>query len=88
MAYACDRCGKGVLIGRNVPHSKHRTRKISLPNLQAYKGVLDGKKGKWRLCTKCLKMVKKQQKKQEKRPETKVEKEKATPKKPPTTKAV
>lgn len=59
MAYACDRCGKGVLIGRQVSHSKQRSRKVSLPNLHTFRGVLDGKKGKWRLCTKCLRTVKK-----------------------------
>jgi len=62
MAYACDRCGKGVLIGRHVRRSKQRTRKVSLPNLHIFRGVLHGKKGKWRLCTKCLRVVKKEQK--------------------------
>lgn len=85
MSYRCDRCGKGRLIGRNIRHKKGvaggqwkkrapKTRKISLPNLQAFKGVLNGKKGKWRLCTKCLKMVKKQKK--------------STPKKAPATKTI
>jgi len=62
MAYACDRCGKGALIGRHVSRSKNRTRKISLPNLHPFKGVFNGKKGRWRLCTKCLRTVKKDQK--------------------------
>lgn len=66
MAYACDRCGKGVLIGRQVSHSKQRSRKVSLPNLHTFRGVLAGKKGKWRLCTKCLRTVKKEEK--EKKP--------------------
>jgi large subunit ribosomal protein L28 len=62
MAYACDRCGKGILIGRHVSHAKNRTRKLSLPNLHPFRGELNGKKGKWRLCTKCLRTVKKEQK--------------------------
>jgi len=62
MAYACDRCGKGVLIGRHVSRSKQRSRKVSLPNLHSFRGALNGKKGKWRLCTKCLRIVKKEQK--------------------------
>lgn len=74
MAYRCDRCGKERLIGRQQRHKRGvaggkwkrrapKTRKISLPNLQSFKGILNGKKGKWRLCTKCLKVVKKEQKK-------------------------
>lgn len=61
MALRCDRCGKGVLIGRYVSHSRQRTRKLSLPNLHSFRGILNGKKGKWKLCTKCLRKVKKQQ---------------------------
>ncbi len=60
MAYRCDICGKGVLIGRNVSHSRQRTRKLSLPNLHSFRGILNGKKGKWKLCTKCLRRVKKE----------------------------
>jgi len=59
MAMRCDICGKGVLIGRNVSHSRQRTRKLSLPNLHSFRGILNGKKGKWKLCTKCLRKVKK-----------------------------
>jgi large subunit ribosomal protein L28 len=84
MAYACDRCGKGVMIGRHVSHAKNRTRKISLPNLQPFRGVLNGKFGRWRLCTKCLRTVKKAQKPKK---ETKTEKAKPAPKKPLTPKA-
>ena len=71
MAYRCDWCHKGRLITKQNRHKKgvaggqwkHRapkTRKISLPNLHAYNGVFNGVKGKWRLCTKCLRRVKKQ----------------------------
>jgi len=59
MAYRCDICGKGVLVGRYVSHSRQRTRKLSLPNLHSFRGILNGKKGKWKLCTKCLRKVKK-----------------------------
>jgi len=74
MAYKCDRCGKGKIVTRQQRHHKgvaggkwkHRapkTRKVLLPNLHAFNGVLNGKKGKWRLCTKCLRIVKKEAKK-------------------------
>ena len=69
MAYKCDLCGKGKLITKMGKHHKgvaggkwkHRapkTRRVLKPNLHVYNGVLNGKKGRWRLCTKCLRKVK------------------------------
>jgi len=69
MAYRCDLCGKGKLVTRMGKHHKgvaggkwkHRapkTRRVLKPNLHIYNGVLNGKKGRWRLCTKCLREVK------------------------------
>lgn len=74
MALKCDRCGKGRLVLRQQRHHKgvaggkwkHRapkTVKISKPNLHPYKGVLEGVYGRWKLCTKCLRWVKKAQQK-------------------------
>lgn len=74
MAYKCDRCRKGRLVSTRQRHKKGvaggkwkyrapKTRKISKPNLHRFNGFLNGKKGKWRLCTKCLRIVKKEQKK-------------------------
>ena len=73
MAYKCDRCGKSRIIACQQRHKKgvagerwkHRapkSRKVMKPNLQTFRGVLNGKKGKWLLCTKCLKIVKREQK--------------------------
>ena len=66
MAFQCDRCGKGSLRGKKVTRARqeltYRSPKISRPNLHSFKGILKGKKGKWRLCTKCLRIVKKEQK--------------------------
>ncbi len=70
MAYKCALCGKGKIITRMGKHHrgvaggqwKHRapkTRRVLLPNLHSFKGVLNGVKGKWLLCTKCLRKVKK-----------------------------
>jgi len=89
MAYKCDRCGKGRLVSSRQRHHKGvaggkwkhrapRTQKISLPNLHAFNGILNGKKGHWRLCTKCLRMVKKEQRELEK----KLKAKKAIKKKP------
>lgn len=73
MAYRCDRCGKGIVITSQQRHKRGvagerwkyrapRSKKILKPNLQTFRGILDGKKGKWRLCTRCLKIVKRKQK--------------------------
>ncbi len=51
----CANCGKGVMYGHNVSHSKRRTRKIFKPNLHETR-VLVGtsQRRRVRLCTKCL----------------------------------
>ncbi len=59
MAYRCDYCGKGVMYGHNVSHSKRRTRKIFKPNLHSAKVVINGLSRKLKLCTKCLRALKK-----------------------------
>ena len=55
MSFRCQICGKGRQTGHNVSHSKRRTKKVWLPNLQWI--TLDGKRQ--RLCTKCIKRLKK-----------------------------
>ena len=59
MAMKCMNCGKGVMYGHNVSHAKNRTRKIFKPNLHSAKILVGGMKKTVRLCTKCLRMVKK-----------------------------
>ena len=59
MAFKCDNCGKGVMYGHNVSHAKNRTRRLFKPNLHAARVVIDGIGKRLRLCTKCLRMVKK-----------------------------
>lgn len=54
----CANCGKGVMYGHNVSHSKRRTRKIFKPNLHVARISLDGNRRRLRLCTKCLRMLK------------------------------
>ncbi|MGB9910988.1 MAG: L28 family ribosomal protein [Microgenomates group bacterium] len=69
MATVCDLCGKGKLFtkmgrhhrgvaGGRWKHQAQKTRKILKPNLHPFNGFLNGKKGKWWLCTKCLRKVK------------------------------
>lgn len=59
MAYRCDYCGKGVMYGHNVSHSKRRTRKIFKPNLHSARVAINGLSRKLKLCTKCLRALKK-----------------------------
>lgn len=58
MGNKCNNCGKGILYGHNVSHSKRRTRKIFKPNLHVARIVVDGQSMKVKLCTKCLRMFK------------------------------
>lgn len=66
----CFHCGKGVLFGRS--HTHHRgvaggrwkkrapkTQRIFRPNLQKAEILMSGKKIKVRLCTKCIKRIRK-----------------------------
>lgn len=59
MAMKCSNCGKGVMYGHNVSHSKRRTRKIFRPNLHPTRVVLGGQSVKLKLCTKCQRTFKK-----------------------------
>jgi len=69
----CYHCGKSVLYGRS--HTHHRgvaggrwkkrapkTRRIFKPNLQPVKIVEEGKVKRVKLCSKCLKRIKKDMK--------------------------
>ena len=55
MAFKCDLCGKGPLVGNQVSHANNKTKKRSLPNLQRVRAVVDGSNQHIRVCTKCLK---------------------------------
>jgi large subunit ribosomal protein L28 len=54
MGMKCANCGKGVMYGHNVSHSKRRTRKIFKPNLHETRVLIGGQRRRMRLCTKCL----------------------------------
>lgn len=55
----CANCGKGVMYGHNVSHAKNRTRRLFKPNLHSARIVVNGIGKRLRLCTKCLRMIKK-----------------------------
>lgn len=54
----CFNCQKGVMYGHNVSHAKNRTLRLFKPNLHFAKIAVSGGKKRVRLCTKCLRTVK------------------------------
>ena len=54
MGMKCANCGKGVMYGHNVSHSKRRTRKIFKPNLHETRVLIGTQRRRLKLCTKCL----------------------------------
>ncbi len=57
MPRVCDICKKGNLVGRNVSHANNRTRKVSFPNLQNAKVMIEGNVRRVRVCTRCLRTL-------------------------------
>jgi large subunit ribosomal protein L28 len=55
MAFKCDLCGKGPLVGNQVSHANNKTKKRTLPNLQRVRAVVGGSNKHIRVCTRCLK---------------------------------
>ena len=55
MAFRCELCGKGPLVGNQVSHANNKTKKRTLPNLQRVRAVVDGTHKHIRVCTRCLK---------------------------------
>lgn len=68
MAYRCEICKKGRQVGHNVSHSKRRTRRIFLPNLQWARVPVDKQTKRMRLCIQCLRSVKAKTKAQKEKP--------------------
>jgi len=55
MAFKCEICGKGPLVGNQVSHANNKTKKRTLPNLQRVRALVDGSHRHIRVCTRCLK---------------------------------
>ena len=55
MSKVCSVCGKSPSAGRNVSHSHRVTNRMFRPNIQKVTAVVDGKKQKVNVCTKCMK---------------------------------
>lgn len=60
MAFKCFNCRKGIMYGHKVSHAKNRTNRIFKPNLHYARIKVGGGNKRVRLCTKCLRMAKKQ----------------------------
>ena len=54
MGKICEVCGKGVMSGNHVAHSKKATRRIWAPNTQKVRVVVDGTPKSMFVCTRCL----------------------------------
>jgi len=50
----CDSCGKSPQFGHNVSHSKRRTNRRWLPNIQRVTITINGQAKRLNLCTRCL----------------------------------
>jgi len=50
----CEICGKGPQFGHNVSHSKRRTNRRWLPNIQRATIEIEGRARQVSICTRCL----------------------------------
>lgn len=62
MGLKCANCGKGVMYGHKVSHAKNRTKRLFAPNLHWARIAVGGGGKRVRLCTKCLRKLKKESK--------------------------
>jgi large subunit ribosomal protein L28 len=54
---ACENCGKSAMVGNNVSHSKHRSKRRFYPNIQRVTVAEGTKMVKKYMCTKCIKTL-------------------------------
>mgnify|MGYP001561132360 CR=1 FL=1 len=50
----CELCGKAVSFGHNVSHSKRRTGRVWMPNVQQHRVMVGGASRRMNVCTRCL----------------------------------
>jgi large subunit ribosomal protein L28 len=55
MSRKCVTCGKKPKSGNTVSHSMRHSKRLFNPNLQKMNIIIEGKKRKAYVCTKCLK---------------------------------
>ncbi len=56
MSRMCYVCGKKRLVGNNVSHANNKTKKVSFPNLQSVRAMVNNGKTVRRInaCTRCI----------------------------------
>ncbi len=54
MAYKCEICGKGPRVANNVSHSNIKSKRVQKPNLRRVRALVNGRKVRMRICTRCL----------------------------------
>jgi len=59
MARKCEICGKGPQFGNRVSHSNRKTRHKFNPNIQQVRLEINGVSRKVKICTSCLRSLKK-----------------------------
>ncbi len=59
MARKCEICGKGPQFGNRVSHSNKKTRHKFNPNIQNVTLEINGVTRKVKICTSCLRSLKK-----------------------------
>lgn len=65
MAMICDYCGKGIMYGNKVSHAKNRSKRTFKPNLHSKRVKVGTRTIKAKLCSGCLKILKRDTKLQE-----------------------
>jgi len=55
MSRVCEICGKTPVSGNAISHSARHTRRVRAPNIQRIRAVVDGRRRRIRVCTRCIK---------------------------------
>ena len=55
MSRVCEICGKVPVSGNTISHSARHTRRVRAPNIQRVHAIVDGKRKRVRVCTRCIK---------------------------------
>ncbi len=53
----CEMCNKRRRAGKNVSHSNRHTNRWFFPNVQRATVVVNGKRQRMKLCTRCLRTI-------------------------------
>lgn len=54
MAYVCEICGKGRVIGMKVSHAHNKSKRPFYPNLKSVKARFNKTTRRIKVCTRCI----------------------------------